>query len=149
MKTSGYLIVLLFLLCFSTIYSQVPEPLASLIYKTGNPLDWNRDLDAVTAAPENHKILLENDKVRVLEVVLKPGERENIHHHRWPSVLYVQEAGDFLDFDVDGHVIFDSRNLPAPLELPYTMWKEPEAPHAVENLSKIVTIRAIRVETKN
>nr|WP_321226677.1 hypothetical protein [uncultured Psychroserpens sp.] len=40
----------------------------NIIYKTGNPADWPAELDAVVAAPHNHKILLENDQVRVLEV---------------------------------------------------------------------------------
>ena len=29
-----------------------------------------------------------------------------------------------------------------------TMWKEPEAPHAAENLSKTIPIHLIRVEMK-
>ena len=117
-------------------------------YKTGNPADWPKELDAVVAAPKNHKILLENDSVRVLEVSLAPGEVEALHHHQWPSVLYIQEAGDFIDYDGDGNVIFDSRNLPEPLTLPLTMYKNPEAPHSVVNLSETETIRLIRVEMK-
>ncbi|TYA57495.1 cupin domain-containing protein [Formosa maritima] len=117
-------------------------------YKTGNPADWPKELDAVIAAPKNHKILLENDEVRVLEVTLAPGEVEALHHHQWPSVLYIQEAEDFIDYDGDGNVIFDSRNLPDPLMLPLTMYKNPEAPHSVVNLSETESIRLIRVEMK-
>ncbi|MFL0354687.1 hypothetical protein [Xanthomarina sp. GH4-25] len=73
-------------------------------YKTGNPADWPKELDAVISAPNNHKILLENDQVRVLEVTLAPGEIEALHHHQWPSVLYIQEAGDFTDSDGDDRV---------------------------------------------
>jgi hypothetical protein len=29
------------------------------------------------------------------------------------------------------------------------MYKEPEAPHSVENLSKTITLHLVRVETKN
>ena len=46
---------------------------------------WPPELDAVTAAPKNHKVLFENDRLRVLEVILEPNEEEPIHHHRWPS----------------------------------------------------------------
>jgi hypothetical protein len=35
-----------------------------------------------------------------------------------------------------------------PLTFPLTMWKEPEAPHSVENLSQTQPIRLIRVELK-
>jgi len=91
---------------------------------------------------------LENDKVRVLEVTMAPGEKEALHHHRWPSVLYIQEADDFVDYDDDGNVIFDSRQIPEPLPMPYTMYKDPEAPHSVVNLSETKPIRLIRVEMK-
>lgn len=118
-----------------------------LKYATGDPASWPAELDAVIAAPENHKVLLENDHVRVLEVTLRPGEVEPLHSHRWPSVLHIQQAGHFLDRDAEGNVIFDSREAP-PLELPLTMWKGPEAPHSPVNLSEDTEIRLIRVELK-
>lgn len=138
------------LLCFinGISFSQTTKPDADIIYKTGNPADWPKEKDAVIAAPENHKILLENENVRVLEVTVLPGETEPVHSHRWPSVLYIQTAGDFIDRDGEGKIIFDSRQLPTPLKFPMTMWKDPEAPHSVENLSKTITLRLIRVETK-
>jgi hypothetical protein len=45
-------------------------------------------------------------------------------------------------------VIFDSRQLKTPLQYPMTLWKDPEAPHAVENLGKTVTMHLVRVEMK-
>ena len=125
-----------------------PKQPQSLLYKTGNPVDWPKDQDAVVSAKKNHKILLENDEVRVLEVTVLPGETEAIHHHRWPSVLYITQAGDFIDRDGSGNVIFDTRKLPEPLKFPLTMYKEPEAPHSVENLSKTVSVKLVRVEMK-
>lgn len=119
-----------------------------LDYKTGDPADWPAELDAVIAAPDNHKILLENDRVRMLEVTLAPDSVEPLHSHQWPSVLYIMEAGDFTDSDMDGNIIFDTRELAEPLSFPLVMWKEPEAPHSVVNLSKTQNIRLIRVELK-
>jgi hypothetical protein len=52
------------------------------------------------------------------------------------------------DRDGEGIVIFDTRQLKTPPQYPMTMWKEPEAPHAVENLSRTITIHPIRVEMK-
>jgi mannose-6-phosphate isomerase-like protein (cupin superfamily) len=120
-----------------------------MVYGKGNPADWPASQDAVAAAPRNHKVLLETDKVRVLDVTVAPGEVEAVHMHRWPSVLYVIEAGDFIDRDGSGKVIFDTRTVKTPFTFPLTMYKEPEAPHSVENLSKTVTLHLIRVEMKN
>ncbi len=35
---------------------------------------WPRGLDALVAVPDSHRLLLETDRVRVLEVVIEPGE---------------------------------------------------------------------------
>lgn len=136
-----------FLVTIAT-FGQEYEESQKIDYKTGNPANWPAELDAVIAAPNNHKILLENDQVRVLEVYLAPEEKEPLHHHKWPSVLYIQEAGDFIDYDSDNKVIFDTQKLPEPLSFPLTMNKGPEAPHSVVNLSKTKPIRLIRVEMK-
>jgi ketosteroid isomerase-like protein len=149
MKTiKNYLVLLVFLIATVAVFSQENKAHQKIDYKTGDPATWPAKLDAVRAAPKNHKILMENDQVRVLEVSLAPDEKEPLHHHKWPSVLYIQEAGDFIDYDSEGKVIFDTRKLPEPLSFPLTMQKEPEAPHAVVNLSKTKPIRLIRVELK-
>ena len=41
--------------------------------------DETETLDAMAAAPEHHKILLEDDQVRVLDTCLAPGERTLVH----------------------------------------------------------------------
>lgn len=151
MKQLNQLAILIITLCVisNTSFSQNAKIKSdSIIYKTGNPADWPKEKDAVVAAPKNHIIVLENENVRVLEVTVLPGETEPVHSHRWPSVLYIQSAGDFIDRDGQGKIIFDTRQLPTPLTFPMTMWKEPEAPHSIENLSKTIAIRLIRVEMK-
>jgi beta-alanine degradation protein BauB len=37
--------------------------------------------DAVKVAPDNYKVLLENDQVRVLEVRIKQGAKSEMHSH--------------------------------------------------------------------
>jgi hypothetical protein len=49
--------------------------------------------DAVAAAPENHKVILENDTVRVLEARVPLHSREVPHTHFWPSVFFEQTSG--------------------------------------------------------
>ncbi|MHB1146783.1 MAG: cupin domain-containing protein [Lutibacter sp.] len=156
-KCNRRIVILIFSISISAAFSQEKEKNLdkSFVFNSVDPHYWDEpdywlaNLDAVIAAPKNHKILMENDQVRVLEITLLPGETEEIHHHRWPSVLYIQEAGDFIDYDEKGKIILDTRQLKTPLTFPMTMWKDPEAPHSVENLSTSITIRLIRVEMKN
>jgi hypothetical protein len=131
----------------TTLEQQVVED-DQINYGTGNPASWPAELEATIAAPDNHKILLENERVRVLEVTLGPGEVEPLHFHRWPSVLHITQADEWIDRDAQASVIFDSRAGP-PLLLPLTMWKGPEAPHSPVNLSDSVEVRLIRVEIKD
>lgn len=157
MKTvEMYFGILLFISLNTVAFCQEKDKTANklLTYRAADPHsfdepnDWPANLDAVIAAPKNHKIIMENNEVRVLEVSLLPGELEPIHHHKWPSVLYIMEAGDFIDYDTEGNIIMDTRQIKPALQFPLTMWKDSEAPHAVKNLSSTVTIKLIRVEIK-
>ena len=48
---------------------------------------WPESLDAPLAAPRNHTILFENEKVRILETRVLPGHSVPVLTHRWPCVL--------------------------------------------------------------
>jgi hypothetical protein len=64
---------------------------------------WDPALDAAVAAPKHHKVLFENEGLRVLEVTLEPNGEEPVHHHRWPSVfVFDQVKGPIHDFAPDG-----------------------------------------------
>jgi hypothetical protein len=142
-------LALLAALLLGTLTPLAGEAADPMVYGKGNPAEWPKELDAVASASKNHKVLLENAEVRVLDVTVSPGEVEAVHSHRWPSVLYFMAAGDFIDRDASGKIIFDSRTLKTPLVFPLVMYKEPEAPHSVENLSKTITLHLVRVEMKN
>lgn len=61
---------------------------------SANDWPWTDELDAPIAAPDSHRLLFENDRVRVLEVVIAAGAREPEHTHGWPSVMIVDEPPD-------------------------------------------------------
>jgi quercetin dioxygenase-like cupin family protein len=65
--------------------------------------------DAVRAAPEHHKIIFEDERVRIMNFRVKPGEFVPLHTHRWASLNYVVSLSDFLSYDVDGNLKLDSR----------------------------------------
>jgi hypothetical protein len=77
-----------------------------------DPATWDVALDAVAAAPANHIVLFENDRLRVLEVILRPGEEEPVHHHRWPSVfVFDQIKGPVHDMSPDGQQLPPNRDV--------------------------------------
>ena len=77
-----------------------------------DPATWDPALDAVRAAPKHHKVLFENDRLRVIEVTLEPNDEEPVHHHRWPSVfVFDQIEGPIHDFSPDGVQLPDNRDV--------------------------------------
>ena len=85
--------------------------------KGSNPSTWDPIMDAVVAAPDHHKVLFENDKLRVLEVTLKPMDEEPLHHHRWPSVFVLDEVHDGIrDYSPEGKELPPSRDIMRAIE---------------------------------
>lgn len=114
---------------------------------------WDPALDAVVAAPANHRVLFENDRLRVLEVTLEPGDEEPTHHHRWPSVfVFDQVQGPVHDVAPDGTVLPPNRDVMQALQAwdgtgCLVVRMAPQPPGRVQNASG-KTVHGIRVEMK-
>jgi len=111
------------------------------------PWPYDDALDALAADGKHHKLVMENERVRVLETVIPPGARTAVHTHRWPSVLYMLSVSDFLRYDDHGHTITDSRAQP-PVPKGGAVHVPPMPPHSVENIGSS-EIRMINVEWKD
>jgi len=97
--------------------------------------------DPAKLAPQNYKVLLENDKLRVIEYRLKPGEKEPMHSH--PS-------GVFVYFFSDAKIrttLSDGKTVEASSKSGDTLWREPVT-HAGENIGN-TEAHALLVEPKN
>jgi hypothetical protein len=95
---------------------------------------WPDSMDAQNAAPKNHKVLFENDHVLLLEVTIEPGETENMHGHKWPSIF----AYDAVQPKLNNHTLVDDGRQLVGREFEDKDWYEPqcrplgpEAPHQV------------------
>jgi predicted metal-dependent enzyme (double-stranded beta helix superfamily) len=108
---------------------------------------WPDSLDALVAAPVYHKLLLENDHVRVLDVRIAPGHTVPVHTHKWFSVIHVKSAGDFIRRDGNGKLLFDSRKADSAEKQPAIVWIDPLPPHSVENVGDS-EIHLVSVELK-
>jgi len=105
--------------------------------------------DAAVAAPHHHKILLENDAVRVFETRIAAGERTPVHSHSWPAALYVVTWSDFVRYDPSGKVLLDSRTMTSKPQPGAALWSEPVGPHYIHNVgtSELVVI-AVELKRK-
>ena len=110
--------------------------------------EWPPHLEALVAAPANHRLLLEDEAVRVLEVTAEPGERENLHHHRWPSIMVVLARPNYRNFDADGNEIPPSGGTST--ELPRALRLQPQKSHFTEVAADApYGFRCIRIEFKH
>src|SRR5260370_18161074 len=102
---------------------------------TQQPWPWPETMDALQAAPASHCLLLENDRVRVLDVVIEPGAREPGHTHRAASVMIIDEPAR-IRYYVGGALRFESRARSGLLPGVRMRWMEPEGPRSVENFDQ-------------
>jgi hypothetical protein len=109
--------------------------------------DWPDDLDAITAAPQYHSVILENETVRVLDATISPGHTVPLHTHRWPSVHYILSWSDFIRRDASGTILLDSRTIEAPAH-GTALWSAPIPPHTLQNIGQS-DLRVISVELKH
>ena len=104
-------------------------------------------LDAMTAAPDHHAVLLDNEHVRILDTHLRPGECTPLHAHEWPAALYVLSWSDFRRLDEHGAVLVDSRTTNSRSAPGEALWLTPLGAHCVENVGD-TDLHIIAVEMK-
>lgn len=79
---------------------------------------WPPELDGLIAAPDHHRVLLENDEVRVIETVIRAGDTVPLHCHRRATVTVVHSGSHFVAKDENGEVTVDTRVEDPPFEIP-------------------------------
>lgn len=96
--------------------------------------------DPVTVNASTIKVKLDNPRVRVLDVTLKPGEKEKTHSH--PAyVVYIIEGGKVRNHAADGSV------AEAEFKAGDVLYRDPLT-HWAENIGN-TTIRLVLVELKS
>lgn len=97
---------------------------------------------ALKPAPEGHQPILENQRVRVMEVLLPPGGKVPLHNHDLPGVIIVDQTSVSIVRDAKGKVVSKG----APPKGAY--WVTAHGPHySIENAGK-TTMHLYRVEVK-
>jgi mannose-6-phosphate isomerase-like protein (cupin superfamily) len=95
--------------------------------------------DAAQVAPEAYKVLFENDRVRLLEARLQPGDTTVMHHHR-ENLVYNLADGEVVFTDESG------ATMKAQLVAGETMWS-PAVDHSTHNTGN-TEVRSLLFEVK-
>jgi hypothetical protein len=112
------------------------------------PEQWPGELDALIAAPQHHKQLFENERVRVLDANIPPGEMTAVHTHCFAASHIVISWSDFIRYGADGEVLLDSRSVGKSIPQHTALWSEPLGPHSLKNVGD-TNLHIISVELKN
>lgn len=95
--------------------------------------------DAVNIAPHLHSVIFEDDKMRVLKVIVKPGDKAEMHWHP-QNINYILAAGKLRLEKEDGTLV----------EVELTegqVTSSPQGSHGVENIGNS-TVETVQVELK-
>lgn len=85
--------------------------------------------DVLKIRNNGYKLLLENERVRVMEILLDPGQKSPMHNHPDDHVVYVNSDAKFrLSFP-------DGKSTEIDLKAGQTVWME-AGPHETENVGK-------------
>jgi hypothetical protein len=82
--------------------------------------------DVAKVSPETHRLLLENERVRVFDVRAKPGEKVGMHSHPAGILYYLSEATLKITYPDGKTEVRDVKSGTA-------VWSE-GLTHAVENI---------------
>ena len=96
--------------------------------------------DAVRVSPRLYSVRLENDRVRVLDYHLAPGQTEQLHKHP-AGVAYIISGGKIKDIGVTGEASEGT------LAAGDVHWRDKDVAHAVQNVGE-TELRALIVELK-
>ena len=95
--------------------------------------------DPVKLAPDKCKVLLENDRVRVVDIRLKPGEKLGMHSHPAAVTYFLSDGKGKTSYP-------DGRINELEVKAGQTTWSEPVA-HANENVG-MTELHVLIVEMK-
>lgn len=95
--------------------------------------------DVVKVSPETHKVLLENDQVRVLGVRIKPGETVGMHSHPTNVIYYLSDGKLKLTYP-------DGKTEEREVKAGAAVWSD-AATHAAENVGT-ADFNEVQIELK-
>jgi mannose-6-phosphate isomerase-like protein (cupin superfamily) len=96
--------------------------------------------DPAKQSPDKYKAIFNNDKVRVLDVHLKPGDKSPMHSH--PNYIVYSFTNGSVKFTFK-----DGKTADVKTKAGQCMWRDAES-HAVENTGK-TEVHVLNIELKH
>lgn len=93
---------------------------------------WPGEMDGIVAAPDHHRVLFENDEVRVIETIVPAGDTTPVHTHP-KTLMYVVSGSQFVRRDATGRTMVDTRDEGPSFVMPSVIWSDGTPPHVIEN----------------
>jgi hypothetical protein len=105
------------------------------------------DLDGPKADPEHHRVVFENEHMRVLETIIDVGDRTPLHTHSAKHLMLASSGSHFIRRDATGAVVFDTRATEPPSVIEPIDWSEGTPAHTLENTGDdVIHVTAIELK---
>ena len=95
--------------------------------------------DPVKVSPDLYKVILDNDRIRVLDITLKPGEKSPMHSHPDFAVYALTDGKALFTFK-------DGKTKDIELKKGQCVWNDAMS-HAAENTGK-TDLHVLNIELK-
>jgi len=105
-------------------------------------------LDGPIAAPDHHRVVFENEHVRVIETVIAPGETAPLHTHATPHLTILTSGDAYVRRASTGEVLLEVRDGDAAPDAPRIAWSDGLPAHTLENIGRR-SVRATTIEVKD
>ncbi len=96
--------------------------------------------DPTQTNPDMYKVILENDKVRVIEITKAPGDKDDMHGHP-DNIVYAMTDAKIRLHSADGS--HEDKEVKAG----FVVYKDPIESHSMENIGD-ETLRFLMIEIK-
>jgi hypothetical protein len=121
--------------------------LSLLMVATSACAEEKQSFDAVEVAGNHHRLLFENENVRVLEVIIPPGETTEFHSHPMPGVFITTQPAARVSRNLEGQVLKTTKREDFDPVQP-AQWREGSDTPVSVTVTDSIAMKVIRVEMK-
>jgi hypothetical protein len=120
---------------------------ATLVVVTTACAQDEQDYDAVRVSGDHHRLLFENETVRVLEVIIPPGETTKFHSHPMPGVFITNQPATRTSRNLEGEIFKTTNREDFDPSQP-AQWREGSDMPVSVTVTDSMAMKVIRVEMK-